>query len=215
MELVRTTKESPRELAVNPVKRYLYWIDNGQFPVIGKSLLDGTQWTPLVTSGISSPQDLTIDMQTHDVYWVDSREDAIQKISYNGGNRQVIRRNLPNPMGIALLKNSVYWVDRNMANLFRASKLPGDINLPEKIKSGLDTLRDVAIFDVSNQPTADTPCSKTATDRCEQLCFSYPAEASDKYASNSQVCKCSTGILQPDNRTCGTPNEYLVYATRT
>lgn len=30
MELVRTTKESPRELAVNPVKRFLYWIDNGQ-----------------------------------------------------------------------------------------------------------------------------------------------------------------------------------------
>lgn len=36
------------------------------------------------------PRDLTIDMQTHDVYWVDAKLDVIQKISYNGGNRQVI-----------------------------------------------------------------------------------------------------------------------------
>jgi len=81
--------------------------------VIGKALLDGTQWTPLVTSGISSPRDLTIDMQTHDVYWVDSREDAIQKISYSGGNRQLIRRNLPNPMGIALFRNQVPLASSN------------------------------------------------------------------------------------------------------
>jgi low density lipoprotein-related protein 2 len=96
----------------------LYWIDNGQFPVIGKALFDGTRWTPLVTSGISSPKDLTVDMQTHDVYWVNSREDAVLRISYTGGNRQLIRRNLPNPMGIALLKNTVYWVDRNLGCIF-------------------------------------------------------------------------------------------------
>lgn len=216
MELLRTTKESPRELAVNPIKRFLYWIDNGQFPVIGKALLDGTQWTPLVTSGISSPRDLTIDMQTHDVYWVDSREDAIQKISYSGGNRQLIRRNLPNPMGIALLKNTVYWVDRNLGTVFRASKLPGNNTLPEKVKSGLDNLRDVAIFDISNQPVGDTPCAKSPDNGgCEQLCFSYPSDLSTPQAPFGFTCKCSTGSLQDDGRTCGTPKEYLVFATRT
>jgi low density lipoprotein-related protein 2 len=217
MELLRSTKESPRELAVNPIKRFLYWIDNGQFPVIGKALLDGTQWTPLVTSGISSPRDLTVDMQTHDVYWVDSREDAIQRISYTGGNRQLIRRNLPNPMGIALLKNTVYWVDRNLGCVFRASKQPGNTTLPEKVKTGLDNLRDVAIFDISNQPTGDTPCTKTPeTGGCEQLCFAYPT---DSVTSSPSVfgfqCKCATGSLQEDGRTCGTPKEYLVFATRT
>lgn len=132
MELIRTNKESPRELAVNPIKRFLYWIDNGQFPVIGKCLLDGSQWTPLVTSGIDYPRDLTIDMVTHDVYWVDSRVDAIQKISYMGGNRQVIYRNLPSPMGVAVLKDHVYWVDRNLDTIFRGSKVP-NTTLPEKV----------------------------------------------------------------------------------
>lgn len=51
--------------------------------------MDGSNWAPIVTSSISMPRDLTIDMNTHDVYWVDARLDNIQKISFNGGNRQV------------------------------------------------------------------------------------------------------------------------------
>lgn len=34
--LVKTTTDAPRELAVNPLKRILYWIDYGQHPKIGK-----------------------------------------------------------------------------------------------------------------------------------------------------------------------------------
>ena len=49
--LVRTTTDAPRELAVNPIVKYLYWIDYGQFPRIGKAFLDGSNWVPVVTSG--------------------------------------------------------------------------------------------------------------------------------------------------------------------
>lgn len=69
--------------------RYLYWIDYGQYPRIGKAYLDASNWTPVVTSGISNPRDLTVDMLTHDVYWVDSKLDMIQKIGFSGGARQV------------------------------------------------------------------------------------------------------------------------------
>ena len=100
--VVKTTIDTPRELAVNPIRRMLYWIDYGQYPRIGKAFLDGSNWKPIVTSGISTPRDLTIDFATHDVYWVDSKLDTIQKVSYSGSNRQVIRRNLPNPMGVAV-----------------------------------------------------------------------------------------------------------------
>lgn len=100
--IVKTTIDTPRELAVNPIRRMLYWIDYGQYPRIGKAFLDGSNWKPIVTSGISTPRDLTIDFATHDVYWVDSKLDTIQKVSYSGSNRQVVRRNLPNPMGVAV-----------------------------------------------------------------------------------------------------------------
>lgn len=87
--LVKTTTDAPKELAVNPVKRLLYWIDYGQYPKIGKAYLDGSNWMPIVTTGISQPRDLTVDMVTHDVYWVDARLDLIQKVSSSGGERQV------------------------------------------------------------------------------------------------------------------------------
>lgn len=172
--LVKTTTDAPRELAVNPIKRLLYWIDYGQHPRIGKALLDGSKWTPLVTSGISMPRDLTIDMQTHDIFWVDSKLDTIQKISYNGANRKVIRRDLPNPMGIAIYLNDVYWVDRNLMTVFKASKLNANESAV-RVRTNLEKLRDIAIFNINNQPQDDAnPCAHLGNGGCDQLCFSFP-----------------------------------------
>lgn len=58
--------------------RYLYWLDQGQFPKIERSHLDGSNRTVLVKHGIIYPRGITIDITTHEVYWVDSRVDAIQ-----------------------------------------------------------------------------------------------------------------------------------------
>lgn len=211
--LVKTTTDSPRELAINPLKRILYWIDYGQYPRIGKANLDGSGWTPIVTSGISNPRDLTIDMLTHDVFWVDSKLDMIQKISYNGGNRQIIRRNLPNPMGIAVHMGEVYWVDRNLQTIFKASKLPGNTTYPSTVRTNLQKLRDIAIFDVINQPTDDTnPCKRFAG--CEQLCFSFPQDLEPGNRINYK-CDCATGEIASDGKHCKFVDEYLVFSTRT
>ena len=50
--IYHSTTDNPRELAVNPIKRYLYWIDYGQFPMIARSWLDGTHRKPIVTDKI-------------------------------------------------------------------------------------------------------------------------------------------------------------------
>lgn len=216
--IVKTTSDAPRELAVNPIKRYLYWIDYGQYPRIGKAYLDGSNWMPVVTSGISNPRDLTVDMLTHDVYWVDSKLDMIQKISYSGGNRQVIRRNLPNPMGIAVYLGDVYWVDRNLQSVFKASKLPGNTSQPERLRTNLDRLRDIAIFDINNQPSDESnPCLRLGNGGCDQLCFSFPPDASSSGPMPHPRfrCDCATGVLSPDSRKCDIVNEYIVFATRT
>ncbi|XP_049818680.1 low-density lipoprotein receptor-related protein 2 [Aethina tumida] len=213
--LVKTTSDAPRELAVNPIKRILYWIDYGQYPKIGKANLDGSAWVPVVTSGISNPRDLTIDMNTHDVYWVDSKLDMIQRISFNGGNRQVIRRNLPNPMGIAVHKSDVYWVDRNLRSVFKASKLPGNMSLPTRVRTNLDKLRDIVIFDITNQPNDDTnPCKKLGNGGCEQLCFSFLQDLSS-IQKPTMKCDCATGKLADDGKRCEFVKEYIVFSTRT
>lgn len=210
--LLKGLIDAPKELAVNPVKRYLYWIDYGQYPRIVRALLDATNATPIVSSGINTPRDLTIDMQTHDVYWVDARLDTIQKVSFSGNLRQIIRRNLPNPMGIAVHMDSIYWVDRNLQTVFKASKLADNGTRPIAIRTGLQKLRDITIYDVTNQPPDRNPCRKLGNGGCEQLCFSYPQEMSGSMFK----CDCATGSIAPGSQTkCSTINEYLVFSTRT
>lgn len=126
--LFRTTVDSPRQIAVNPIKKYLYWTDYGQYPKIERSLLDGTQRKAIVTTGISTPRDLCIDPRTHDVYWVDSRTDTIESVDYKGGSRQTIRgtsngRRVPSPYGLAIFRDKLYFVDRNLKSIFRMDKI--------------------------------------------------------------------------------------------
>lgn len=210
MVLVKTTTDAPREIAVNPIKRFLYWIDYGQFPKIEKALLDGTNRTPIVVTGISNPRDLAIDISTHDLYWVDAKEDAIQKVSYSGGRRQYIWRNLPTPFGISILDSKIYWVDRNLRTIFKGSKYSENkTTLPEPFKSNLDTLRDIVIFDAKNQPPAETSCSRLGTGVCEQLCFAMPEGYDESFR-----CACASGVLGPEKRRCQDVKEYLVFTTR-
>jgi len=120
--------------------------------MIAQSWLDGTHRKPIVTDRVSNPTDLTIDILTHDVYWVDTQQDAIFKVDYKGEQRQMIRRNLPSPKGIAILGSEIFWVDRNLGSIFKASKLPSDTSPPVVVKTNLENLRDIAIVDRENQP---------------------------------------------------------------
>ena len=203
-----STTNNPREIAVNPVKKYIYWLDYGQFPMLARAWLDGSHRETIVTTGISNPRDLTIDMQNHDVYWVDSKEDAIYKVAFGGGKPQVIRDKLPNPKGLALLKGDIYWVDRNLEKIFKASKLPNQVAPPEVVKSGLESLRDIAIFDNQNQPRGNTLCSQRGNGGCNQLCLAKP----DGEAGT--ICACAVGVLGSDGMTCANAADYIVYSTR-
>lgn len=96
----------------------------------------------------------------------------------------MIRRNLPNAMGVAIHMSDVYWVDRNLNTVFRASKLPGNTSLATQVRTNLAKLRDIAIFDLTNQPPDDTnPCQRLGNGNCDQLCFSYPQELSSNKVS--------------------------------
>ena len=214
MVLVKTTTDAPREVAVNPIKRFLYWIDYGQFPKIERAYLDGTNRTPIVVTGISNPRDLTIDIATHDVYWVDAREDAIQKVSFSGSQRQYVWRNLPTPYGASILGSQVYWVDRNLRTIFHGNKYgseSGSEQTPDYFKSNLDTLRDIVIFDAQNQPPGESPCSRLGERiACDQLCFAMPIGTTEE----SYKCSCSSGVLDSDKKRCKVLDEYLVFTTR-
>ncbi|XP_059178824.1 low-density lipoprotein receptor-related protein 2-like isoform X2 [Physella acuta] len=205
--LVRESQGQPRSLAVNPIKRYLYWADMGQTAKIERSLLDGTNRTAIVKTGISLPRDVTIDIETHDVYWVDAIVDTIQCVDYNGENRRYIQTNIPNPFGLCVFKTYVYWIDRNLQKIFRALKTSQGY-IPQVLKSSLDTLSDIAIFDHAMQPLDESnPCSAN-NGGCQQLCFAKPNQTEPD-------CGCSTGTLGPDKKLCQAPTSFLLFAAET
>lgn len=123
-------------------------------------------------------------------------------------------------MGVAVHKGDVYWVDRNLASVFKASKLAGNTSLPTSVRTNLPRLRDIAIFDVANQPMDEhNPCLRLGNGGCDQLCFSFPLEPAT-IEKTQYRCACATGELTVtlnggDGRKCESVSEFLVFSTRT
>ena len=58
--------------------RYLYWADYGQHPKIVRANLDGSNMVPIVTENIKLPSDMSIDIDTGDIYWTDLLRDTLE-----------------------------------------------------------------------------------------------------------------------------------------
>lgn len=213
--IYKTSTEGPRELAVDPLARYLYWIDAGQFPRIWRANLDATNKKSIVSSGLFTPRDLVVDMTTHDIYWCDSLGDVIMRVDQSG-KISTIWRQVPSPFGLAILGDDLYWVDRNLRMVLKGSKYnKGEVSntAPTPVKSDIEKLRDIVMYDFRNQPLGSSPCSKNSSNSdsgrgvCDQLCFAMPGNEREK-------CACALGKLDLDGRTCVQPEEYLLITTR-
>lgn len=214
--IYKTNTEAPRELAVDPIERYLYWIDAGQYPHIWRARLDGSDRKAIVSSGLFTPRDLVVDINTHDLYWCDSVGDAIMRIDTTG-RISPVWKGLPNVYGLAILGEDLYWVDRNHKMVFKGSKYNKFDNItsaPIPVKSDIEKLRDIVMYNLGNQPQGISPCSKIqpsgageGRNKCDQLCFAIPGEERER-------CECALGKLDTNGRSCIQPEEYLLITTR-
>ncbi|XP_028967382.1 low-density lipoprotein receptor-related protein 2 [Galendromus occidentalis] len=206
MVLLKTTTEAPRELAVDPVKRYLYWIDSGQYPKIERALMDCTNRTSIVVEDIISPSDIAVDIASGDIYWVDKRVDRLESCRFDGSNRRTLASRLPKPMGVAIYGDWVFWADRNLRSIFkiRKSETNGTVYT---VKSDLNMLRDVMVYYNTGQIQADSPCNSAG---CDQLCFPLPMNINGR----DFRCACASGELDANGRSCSSVKQYIVFATR-
>lgn len=56
----------------------MYWVDRGQVPAITRAELDCANRVAIVTRSIAEPVSITVDMDSHYIYWTDAKIDAIQ-----------------------------------------------------------------------------------------------------------------------------------------
>lgn len=133
MILVRSFEDQPRDLAVSPKLRYLFWTDGGQSPKIERALLDGTNRTVLASESLASPRGLTVDYTNNFLYWTDDVLDMISRMAVDGTEREIIRygSRYPSPTGLAIFGNYMLWVDKKLDKLFQASKDPANTNQTE------------------------------------------------------------------------------------
>lgn len=133
MVLLKSVQDQPRDLAVSPKLRYLFWTDGGQTPKIERALLDGTNRTVLASESLASPRGLTVDYTNDFLYWTDDVLDMISRMAPDGTQRQIIRygSRYPSPTGMAVFGNYMLWVDKKLGKLFQASKDPSNTNQPE------------------------------------------------------------------------------------
>ncbi|CDW53518.1 Low-density lipoprotein receptor-related protein [Trichuris trichiura] len=207
MILFSSRKENVRSVVVDPIQRYLYVVDRGQRPNIQRANLDMSNRKVIVSHNVIEPRQLCVDMNSHDLYWADSRMDTIQRVKSSGGDRQVIRSSLPNPQGLAILGKNIYWSDRSLRRIFVAELSANPIQTPKVLLSDLDEVGELAIFDEAVQPKGHSPCQVTDNLRrqpCDQLCFPLLRD-------NSYVCRCARGELAQDKKSCVEPSSYLLY----
>lgn len=80
----------------------LYWTD-WVSDKIQTSLLDGTQVTDLITTGLQLPEGIAIDTLTDKLYWVDSGSGKVQRANLDGTLvEDLVATNLISPGGVSL-----------------------------------------------------------------------------------------------------------------
>lgn len=56
------------------------------------------------------------------VYWTDAGMDGIYRVRSEGGTPELVRSDIAEATGIALLGQFMYWTDRRLEKVFSASK---------------------------------------------------------------------------------------------
>lgn len=101
----------PRALALDPTKGYMFFTKWGHTaPMLERCKMDGSERTPLVIHKIVYPYGVAVDIPTSHVYWVDTYLDYVERIDYDGKNRQTIMKGTPvqNLYGITVFESRLF-----------------------------------------------------------------------------------------------------------
>ena len=128
-----------------PGKLKMYWTNAGRNDRIQRADIDGTNVEDLVTTGLSEPIDLALDVTGGKMYWTDQGTDKIQRANLDGSNIEDLVTTLDYPVGLALdlTRGKMYWTDQGTDKIQRAN-LDGS-NVEDLVTTGLSKPRGIAL----------------------------------------------------------------------
>ena len=132
-------------------KLKMYWTNAGRWDSIQRADIDGTNVKDLVTTGLSEPQDLALDLAGGKMYWTDQGTDKIQRAYLDGSNIEDLVSTLDYPVGLALdvTEGKMYWTDMGTDKIRRANH--DGSNVEDLVTKGLSRPRGIALDTVSGK----------------------------------------------------------------
>ncbi|EPY72578.1 hypothetical protein CB1_000913002 [Camelus ferus] len=190
----------PRGIVVDPVNGWMYWTDWEEDEIddsvgrIEKAWMDGFNRQVFVTSKMLWPNGLTLDFDTHTLYWCDAYYDHIEKVFLNGTHRKIVYsgKELNHPFGLSHHGNHVFWTDYMNGSIFQLDLITNEVALLRRERPPLFGLQ---IYDPRKQQ-GDNMC-RVNNGGCSTLCLAIPG---------GRVCACADNQLLDENGTTCTFN---------
>lgn len=196
----------PNQIVLDPPSGHIYWSTSGEYPVIERACLDGSNREEFISSDqVGSPNGLAVDYDLRRLYWTDTEK---QVISYTTlGRKQQIKTILhsdSNQMhSITLFKENVYWTELDSKLIKRADKWNGGNQISFQDKSTKVT--DALVYHESRQKGTNV-CAEN-NGGCSELCL---------YTGNTKpTCACpSHHFLSNDGTGCTEPQKFLLFGQK-
>lgn len=192
-----------RSLAVDPTKGYLFHSDSISH-MIYRMTMEGKEPVPLVYKKIVYPAALALDYANEHVYWSDTFYESLERVSYNGDNRNVVFYGIQvkHVYGITIFENSIYLAIHYLGSIAKFDRFNHSY-IPEIIKENLDDPTSIHVYHRQRQPDL-----KANIPDCEHIAVSVPFKQKAKLK-----CLCQPGYSIANGTKCTKIEElqFLVY----
>ncbi|XP_063218358.1 prolow-density lipoprotein receptor-related protein 1 [Bacillus rossius redtenbacheri] len=195
--------ERPTSIAVDPARGLLFWADAGKQPRLERARLDGTGRAVVVNESVVSINDISLDYQNGKIYWCDSSTNMIERVNYDGTDREVLLEyTLDNPVALTVYEDTVFWIDISLDRGSIRSAPAGNLSDDSVLLQGLgDSLKDIQVFSRGRQ-RGSNPCAQ-GNGGCAELCL---------FNGTHPVCACAHGKVAGDGKSCEDYDSFLLYS---
>uniref|UniRef100_A0A8C6TG68 Epidermal growth factor n=1 Tax=Neogobius melanostomus TaxID=47308 RepID=A0A8C6TG68_9GOBI len=210
----------PSSIAVDPTKRFLFWLSGGMSSSIQRSNSTGHTKTTLIKIN-GQLKALSIDYTDKRLFWVQfglQGEGAIGSCDYNGKVVHIINHQLCSfSLGISIFRNTLFYNDYESHDVKSIQKYGGEYHTINKKPLAKPPV-DIKVVHLLNQPLANTTFVCTA-DVNECAHWNHGCSLGCENAPGSYFCTCPEGYtLLPDKKSCqGKPfvNDFQIRHTCT
>ncbi|KAK9679907.1 Low-density lipoprotein receptor repeat class B [Popillia japonica] len=191
----------PTALAIDPAVGLLVWAGGTK---IESAALDGSNRYLLVDQAVSI-SDITLDYTEKLIYFCDTGKNTIERITYNGSNREVLlNHSLENPAALSFMDNILYWDWGDTTHEHGSIKMAhiDDLANYTKLMAGMgDSLKDIQIFSKKRQQGLNACAINNGG--CQHLCL---------YNGSHPVCACPHGKVAEDGKTCEEYKSFVMFS---